>query len=65
MMNIEEKIKEAINSYESKNSAGIKDFEAAQSLFDDLVRTGLVEKRGNHLADTTQRTNIHVKFNCN
>jgi len=63
MMNIEEKVKETISLYEKENSTRGNDFKTAQNLFDDLVKRGIVEKRGNQLAEITQRTDIHVKFN--
>ena len=63
-MKIEERVKDAVALYESENSDRAKEFESAQSLFNDLIEKGVVEKRGNQLAEATQRTNIHVRFNC-
>ena len=62
-MSINEKVEQVIYSYESKNPNIDDTFLGAKTLFDNLVKKGVAEKRGNQLEESTQRTNIHVKFN--
>ena len=62
-MKTEERVKLIVDSHKSENDEQFKKFSETAKRFDKMVNEGLIKKRGNQLASTTEITNNHVHFN--
>ena len=64
MKTIEEKLKKVLKKTESSiNKKQLKEFEEASKKFDELVKNGIITKRGNNQLSITDTHLYHEVFN--
>ena len=63
MMKIEKKIMDVVEQYEEVNPDMRIDYEVAMKMFNEMVESGRATRRGNRLADPSQRSSAYVQFN--